>query len=104
MRPEVSYLSNILHWAICLINEKLHVTVEIMLVRTISRNVARASGLHGLWAVRFGSSIAQVRDPSYARVEEEDISFFRGVLGDTGVVTDSTALQALNQYVLPCYS
>ncbi|BDA44336.1 probable D-2-hydroxyglutarate dehydrogenase, mitochondrial [Coccomyxa sp. Obi] len=68
-----------------------------MLVRTISRNIARASGLHGLWAVRHGSSIPQVRDPSYARVEDEDISFFRGVLGDTGVITDSTALQALNQ-------
>ncbi len=75
-----------------------------MLVRAISRNFARASGLHGLWAVRLGSSIPQGRDPSYARVEEEDISFFRGVLGDTGVITDSTALQALNQYVVPVTS
>ena len=40
-----------------------------------------------------------IRDPSYARVESSDIDYFRGLLGDTGVITDSTALQALNQCV-----
>lgn len=72
-----------------------------MLARNVAQKIVKASGLHQWWAVRHGSSIPLVRDPSYARVENGDLDFFRGLLGDTGVITDSTALQALNQYVPP---
>jgi len=69
-----------------------------MLARHVLQTVARTSGLRA----RFASSVPLVRDPSYGRVGNEDINFFRGILGDTGVITDSTALQALNQYVACC--
>ena len=71
-----------------------------MLARHVAQKIVKASG-YQWWAVRRGSSIPLVRDPSYARVENGDIEFFRGLLGDTGVITDSTALQALNQCVPP---
>ena len=72
-----------------------------MLAGNLAQKIVKASGIHRLWAVRHGSSLPLVRDPNYARVDNGDIDFFRGLLGDTGVITDSTALQALNQYVLP---
>lgn len=70
-----------------------------MLARHMLQKIAGTSGLHA----RFASSVPLVRDPSYGRVGNEDIKFFKGILGDTGVITDSTALQALNEYVAPSW-
>lgn len=42
-----------------------------------------------------------VRDPSYSEVNEDDVDFFRTIVGERGVVLDATALEAVNKWVLP---
>eukprot|EP00879_Flechtneria_rotunda_P021087 GHRR01022215.1.p1 GENE.GHRR01022215.1~~GHRR01022215.1.p1 ORF type:complete len:274 (+),score=54.17 GHRR01022215.1:238-1059(+) len=44
------------------------------------------------------------RDPSYSKVNAEDIHFFKEVLGDRGVVQDETALEAMNRDWMGKYS
>jgi hypothetical protein len=57
-------------------------------------------GFQGFWhAVRQGSTASVMRDPRFSRVEKEDLDFFRGIVGESGIITDHTALQALNQCV-----
>ena len=48
--------------------------------------------------LRQASGMPVDRDPCYARIEEGDISVFRGILGDAGVLTDSGALESMNEY------
>lgn len=36
------------------------------------------------------------RDPRFARLEQQDIDYFRSVVGETGVLTDPDALQTYN--------
>ena len=47
--------------------------------------------------LRHASGMPVDRDPCYARIEEADISVFRNILGDAGVLTDSGALDSMNE-------
>lgn len=37
------------------------------------------------------------RDPRFAQLSDGDVAFFRGVLGDKGVVADRDALEPYNR-------
>lgn len=43
-----------------------------------------------------GALTTPERDQRFARLSEDDVQHFRSVLGDVGVVTDATALEAHN--------
>lgn len=46
--------------------------------------------------LRAASSYTVPRDPRFARLEQQDIDYFRCVLGESGVLTDPDALQTYN--------
>lgn len=48
--------------------------------------------------LRFSRSYttARTRDPRYAQLQESDLTAFRDILGPSSVLTDPTALQAVN--------
>ena len=46
----------------------------------------------------YASGAAQ-RDGRYAQLEESDLQVFKGILGDSGVITDATTLQGFNRWV-----
>ncbi len=50
-----------------------------------------------LQSVRSASTAAASRNESFATLEDKDRNFFREVLGDTNVITDTDALQPLNE-------
>ena len=70
-----------------------------MLGLCVHRQVRQLTSLQQFWQLRHASSIPVSRDPAYARINDEDIKIFRGILGDAGVITDSSALEPLNQCV-----
>ena len=57
----------------------------------------RAS-LSAAWhsTLRAASSYTVPRDPRFARLEQQDIDYFRSVVGEAGVLTDPDALQTYN--------
>lgn len=60
-------------------------------------------GLHEQLALhQRHATTAVARDPSYSRVSEDDIEFFKSVLGDRGVVEDETALEPMNRCAKAC--
>lgn len=69
-----------------------------MLIRSVSQKLDANRVLQGFWhAVRHANSVSITRDPKFARVQPRDLEYFKSVLGDNGVITDDTALQALNE-------
>jgi len=45
------------------------------------------------------STISPCRDARYETLGEQDVSFFKSVLGDRGVITDPSGLDPYNSYV-----
>jgi hypothetical protein len=45
------------------------------------------------------SSISPCRDARYGILGEQDVTFFKSVLGDRGVITDPSDLEPYNSYV-----
>ena len=62
------------------------------------RQLSHGLPLRSLWqgSVRTATSYAVPRDERFARLEPQDLDFFRSVLGETGVVTDTDALDFHN--------
>ena len=50
-----------------------------------------------LHPVRCASTAAAVRNASFGTLEDKDRNFFREVLGESNVITDTDALQPLNE-------
>lgn len=48
-------------------------------------------------SVRCASTAAASRNASFATLEDSDRNFFRDVLGESNVITDTDALQPLNE-------
>ena len=71
-----------------------------MLGLSICRQLRQLTSLKHFWQLRQASSIPVSRDPAYASINDEDIRVFRSILGDAGVITDSSALEPLNQCAL----
>jgi hypothetical protein len=65
-------------------------------LQCIHRQWRQLTSLQQFWQARSASSIPVSRDPFYARITDEDIGVFRNILGDAGVITDSSALEPLN--------
>ena len=64
-----------------------------LLLLRLNRNVAP----HCLQSVRCASTAAASRNASFATLEDKDSNFFREVLGESNVITDTDALQPLNE-------
>lgn len=66
------------------------------------RQLSHRLPLRSLWqgSVRTATSYAVPRDERFARLEPEDLDFFRSVLGENGVVTDTDALDFYNTCAL----
>lgn len=47
--------------------------------------------------LRAASSTPLRRNPAYSSLNDDDVEFFRSVLGPRGVVTDASALEPLNR-------
>ena len=50
-----------------------------------------------LQSLRCASTAAASRNASFATLEDKDRNFFRDVLGESNVITDTDALQPLNE-------
>lgn len=70
-----------------------------MHIARLHQQLKHLTSLKDFWHVqlRRASAIPVARDPSYARINDDDINVFRSIVGDTGVVTDSSALEPLNE-------
>jgi len=62
------------------------------------RAVLASSGFSG--AARAASGATLQRSTRFAELTQDDLAFFRSVLGDRGVVTDPDALEPYNKYVV----
>jgi hypothetical protein len=72
-----------------------HRSMLEVLARSLS--ICRLQAAHRLAsAARAASTSALQRGEQYARLEAADVEFFRGVLGDKGVITDPDALEPYN--------
>lgn len=68
---------------------------------SVTRHIVCAAG-----AAAAGSTLQQAqhlphtsvtRDPAYSKHNEDDVDFFKSVLGGKGVVEDASALESMNR-------